>query len=341
MIRSSSTAQTQMEPSTSLLDDPPSVTAVVLNHNGRHLLEVILPSLADQTYRSTEVLVVDDASRDDSLAYLAERWPEVRVVATSENVGVAAALNRGVEAARGEFVALLNNDLELDREWISEMVRALRRYPEAGSAAGKLLNYYQRDLMDSAGDGMSRSMLPFPRGGGERDRGQYDFEEEILSATAGAAMYRMSAVIEVGLFDESFFAYFEDVDWGLRAQLAGFPCRYVPTAIGYHMKNATTGGAANPRFLLLVWRNLIGVIVKNLPLSLLLRNVVPIARQQLGTLLHSVRTGTLLLYLTALGQALSRLPRWAHDRRRIQAGRRIDTGRLNSLFSDQSGRDVP
>jgi GT2 family glycosyltransferase len=315
----------------------PSVTAVILNHNGRHLLEVSLPSLAAQTYAPLELVVVDDASSDDSLEYMRRSWPQVRVVELPVNVGVAAALNRGVQAAGGDLVALLNNDLELRPDWVAEMVAAIERHAGAGSCACKLLNYYERAELDSAGDGLDRSLTPFPRGAGTTDEGRYDREEEVPSATAGAALYRASALARVGPFDESFGAYLEDVDWGLRAQLQGFTCVYVPTAVGFHMKNATTGGAANPVYHGLLLRNSLALLIKDAPIGLIARNLRWIAHHQAGTFAHSVRHGLAGRHLRALASALGHAPRWLRARRAIQRSRSIDLARLQALLSDGPG----
>lgn len=314
------------------------VTAVVLNYNGRRLLEVVLPSLAAQTYQPLDVLVVDDCSGDDSRDYLARTWPDVRVLALSENVGVAAAINRGLDAAGGDYVALLNNDLELEPSWIAEMVAGLERHPQAAAVACKLLDYRHRDRIDAVGDGVTRSITAYSRGRGQVDRGQFDHEQEILAATAGAAMYRATALAEVGPFDESFTAYYEDVDWSLRAQLAGLCCWYVPTAVGYHMGGATTGGSASPTVHMLLIRNVLGVIVKDLPLSLILRNAPGIAREQAGSLVHSARHGRLGLHLYALAAAACRAPGWLIARHRIQRARRIPPGRLAALLTDRPGK---
>ena len=238
----------------------PRVSAAVLNYDGRDLLEVILPSLAAQEYRDFETIVVDNGSTDDSVSYVRETWPQVRVVSAGvANVGVAAALNIAVRTATGEFVALLNNDIELDSRWLGELVAALDRHPEAATAAGKLLSYHRRERIDGAGDIFTRAAVAWGRGSGQLDRGQYDHPEEVFAPTAGAGLYRTSALADVGSFDESFIAYFEDVDWGLRAQLAGYRSRYVPTAVGYHMGSMTTRGDENPLYYELQRRNTLAV----------------------------------------------------------------------------------
>jgi GT2 family glycosyltransferase len=313
----------------------PAVTVAILNYNGRELLEIVLPSLAAQEYRDFETVVVDDCSTDDSLEYLRTSWPQIRVVgAGTRNVGVAAALNVAVGSARGELLALLNNDIELDPRWLGEMVGALERHPDASSAACKLLNYWRRDELDCAGDVLAVDGKAHGRGHGEHDWGQYDSEEEVLSPTAGAALYRRAAFDEVGLFDESFTAYFEDVDWGLRAQLGGWRSWYVPSAIAYHMGSATTNGLQNPLYYSLQRRNWIGLLVKDMPASLLLRHSPIIARRQLGGIYDSARRGMLVPHLRAVAGALRRLPGWLRARARIQRGRRISTARLRAMLGD-------
>jgi GT2 family glycosyltransferase len=312
----------------------PRVSAVVLNFNGRGLLEVILPSLAAQEYRDFEVVVVDDCSSDDSLDYLRREWPAVRVIATGPaNVGVSAALNVAADAGSGELVALLNNDIELDPRWLGELVAALDAHPEAATAAGKLLNYHRRELIDGAGDIFTRAGIAWGRGGGQLDRGQYERAEEVFAPTAGAGLYRASALADVGPFDESFFAYYEDVDWGLRAQLAGYRSRYVPTALGYHMGSATTRGDQNPLFYELQRRNSLAVLIKDLPASFLLRHAHRILFQQLLSLAYSTSGGMLRVHLRALGGAARASPGWWRERRRIMRGRRIEPREFSRFVS--------
>jgi GT2 family glycosyltransferase len=312
----------------------PRVSAAVLNYDGRELLEVILPSLFAQEYRDFEVIVVDDSSSDDSVAYVHETWPRARVVSAGDvNLGVAAALNAGVAAAIGELVALLNNDIELDPRWMGELVAALDRHPEAATAAGKLLNFHRRDELDAAGDIFTRAATAFGRGNGERDRGQYDREEEVFAPTAGAALYRASALAEVGAFDESFFAYFEDVDWGLRAQIAGYRSWYVPSAIGYHMGATTTRPRANPRFFELQRRNTLALLMKDVPLAFILRNAhLILAHQALG-LAYSANAGMLRPHLRAFAAATRAAPKWLADRRAILGGRRVSLREFNRFVS--------
>ena len=207
--------------------EAPRITVAILNYEGCELLEVVVPSVLAQSLCGARILVIDDGSKDDSVALARARWPEVEVIELGSNRGVAVALNWAVEAARGsEYVALLNNDLELDERWLELLVETLDEHPEAASATGKTLNYFRRDELDGAGDVLMHSGAATLRGLGESDRGQYEHPEPVFSPCAGMAVYRMAAFTEIGGFDEDFFAYQEDIDWGFRAQLAGFTARY-------------------------------------------------------------------------------------------------------------------
>jgi GT2 family glycosyltransferase len=319
----------------------PRAELVLLTYNGRELLQAALPSVFGQAYEreSFGLIVVDNGSEDGSHAYLAERWPEARVVALPENVGVTAALNRGVEAANAPYIGLLNNDVELAPDWLSELVCALEQHPEAASATGKLLNFSQRDVIDGVGDVVSWSGSCVRRGRGELDRGQFDEPEEVFSASGAAALYRRSAFETVGLFDEDFYAYLEDVDWGFRARLAGFTCRYVPTAVGYHIGGATTGGASD-FYHAHLRRNAALLVLKDYPASRILRHAHEIVAYQLALLLVSLREGKAREHLGGLGETLRTLPRTLRKRRRIQRSRLLRPGQLEALLGHDRGYEL-
>jgi GT2 family glycosyltransferase len=299
------------------------VSAVVLNYDGRELLATILPTLAAQTVPPDEVIVVDNGSSDDSVEYLRREWPAVRIEEIPENVGVTRALNRGVAAARGGFVALLNNDIELEPGWLAELLDALECHPEAGSAACRLRNYYRRGELDGAGDIFTRGGAGTKRGHRTPDDGRFGAEEEVLAPTGGAGLYRAAALADVGPFEESFRAYFEDLDWGLRALGRGYRSRYVPGAIGYHMEGRTTGGTTNPVYHALQWRNTIAVIVRNIPLRWVLSNAPWIVRHHAAGLLASARAGMLRSHLAGYLAAFRATPRWLAERRSIRARRTL------------------
>ncbi len=266
------------------------------------------------------------------MEYLSARWPRVRVFALAKNVGFAAAVNRGIEASGGEFVALLNNDTEVDTDWLGQLVAALDRYPDAGSATGKILDFEDRERIGAAGDGMTWYGMPFSRGHGELDIGQFDEPEWIFGATGGGSLYRRSALNSIGLLDEDFFAYLEDVDWAFRAQLAGLRCRYVPSAVMFHIRAATTSKLGElGRFL--HERNSIALVLKNYPAVALLKSLPKLGFKALEVMTTAAFDGSLQLVARAWVAGLVAMPRTLRKRRAVQASRRVDRRYLDTIVS--------
>lgn len=315
------------------------MTVAVLSYDGRHLLEVILPSLARQRFRDFEVVVVDNGSSDGTEQWLRESWPEVQVIRLERNVGVTAALNVCARAGRGELVGLFNNDLELDRDCLGELVAALREHPGAGWAGPKLRDFQQRELLDGAGDVLTWAATGGRRGHGEPDRGQYDTPRAIFGACGGAVLYRRAVLEAVGDFDEDFFAFYEDVDWNLRAQLAGYECRYVPTALAYHMGSATIGRGLSDFTRYHLWRNTLWIIAKDLPARALVRHAHQLLLGQAINLAVAVRDRKLHIWGRVWRDALLALPRVLAKRRVVQARRRIDARALEAIVGADGGTD--
>jgi GT2 family glycosyltransferase len=291
---------------------------------------VVLPSLRQQTYGDFRVVVVDNGSSDGSAAHVRAEYPEVELVELGRNEGFAAAVNRGIAASDGEHVAVVNNDLELDERWLELMVAALRDHPDAGSATGKMLFYDRRETIDGAGDFTSWYAVSAPRGRGELDRGQYDTPEPVFSACGGAALYRRAALEEVGPFDEDFFAYAEDVDWGFRAQLAGWTCRYVPEAVVFHMGGATSGRVPNlSRYLF--FRNTLTMVAKNWPAAALARNAPRLALFLGKSFSASIRGRWFRAMLRGAFDAFAQMPQTLRKRRAVQRSRRVGMDYLNSV----------
>lgn len=316
---------------------PPLVTVVIVNWNGAEHLDECLASLQAQTLRAEmQVIVVDNGSRDGSLAVLHRHRDAVRVIANSANVGFAAACNQGIRASRGEFVALLNNDVAVDARWLEALVGAMRRSPEVGSCTSKVLSYYDRRVIDNVGHVVYLDGLTRGRGRLERDRGQFERPEEVFCPSGCAALLRRRMLDEIGLLDEHFFAYCEDADLGFRARWRGWTCWYVPTAIVYHKFSASTA-AFSPLKALHVERNRIWLAVKNLPLPLLLLSpactLLRHGWQAAGALTGRGASGRFVaqqshgalvaILVLAYGQALRGLPRALRQRREIHAHRTV------------------
>lgn len=242
---------------------------MVVNWNGRAYLETCLRSLEKQSFRDFEVLVVDNGSGDGSVAMVRSQFPWVaQIVENRENLGFGVANNQAIVRARGPYIVLLNNDTEVEPGWLEALVSAAEADPSVGMCASKILNFDRRDVIDNTGHLIFRDGLNRGRGRLEVDRGQYDNAREALFPSGCAALYRKSMLAEVGLFDETFFAYGDDTDLGLRARLAGWRCAFVPEARVYHRYSATTG-QYSPTKAFLVERNRVWVAFKLLPLTML------------------------------------------------------------------------
>jgi GT2 family glycosyltransferase len=317
----------------------PRVAVVIPNWNTREFLGPCLRSLREQTFRDFETILVDSASTDGSVEFVAENFPEVRTVVLRENRGFAGAVNAGIEASDAELIVLLNNDTEQNPGWLEALVRAAGRRPEAGLFASKLVDFADRGRLDGAGDSLRRSGLPYRLGHGEVDRGQFEEEEFVFGACAAAALYRRSVFDEVGLFDEDFFAYCEDGDVSFRAQLAGHRCIYVPGAVVYHVGGASTGGKRSATATRLGTRNGLLLLVKDLPAPLLWGFLPSIVFGQISRLLVvSLSPGGFKAHLEGLAGAWRLLPKMLEKRRKIQGGRRVSDAYLKELLGRSSRR---
>ena len=314
----------------------PRVTVVIPNWNTRKFLGPCLTSLRQQTFEDFETILVDSASKDGSLDFITENFPEVKPVALRENRGFSGAVNAGIRESGTEFVVLLNNDTEQDPGWLAALVRAADSHPEAGLFASKLVDFHDRRLLDGAGDALRLSGLPYRLGHGERDRGQFDSPAYVFSACAAAALYRRTLFEEIGLFDEDFFAYCEDGDVSFRAQLADYRCLYVPGAVVYHMGSASTGGKRSATATRLGTRNSLSLLVKNLPLSAVPHILPFFVAGQIVRLLTAAATGNLRAHLEGLAGAWHHLPLMIDKRREIQGRKKVSDARIRGLLRESS-----
>ncbi len=296
----------------------PCVVVIVLNWNGQHFLERCLSALRAQAFQDFAVVLVDNGSTDGSVDFVRERFPTVEVIANPENRGFAAANNQAIRATRSEFVATLNNDTEADPRWLEELVRVAEREPQVGMCASKMLFADQPDVINSAGIAIDRAGIAWDWRGGERDNPEEQEPMEVFGACAGAALYRRAMLEEIGLFDEDFFAYLEDVDLAWRAQWAGWQARFIPTArvLHYHSGTAREGSPFKNR---LLGRNKVWLIAKNYPWPALLWYLPAILFYDLGSLPYTLIVRGDLWPLRGRLEGLRDL-RAALDKRRAAVG---------------------
>ena len=248
----------------------PRVTVVIPTWNGLQHLPECLSALTAQTFSAFRVIVVDNASTDASADWLHEQYPQVQVIARSDNGGFARAVNAGILASDTEYVALLNNDTAAEPRWLEALVRALDEQPAYDLAASMMLLYYQPSRLNAAGDVYVLWRFAGRNRGFGRPLSRYLRRERVLGACAGAALYRRTLFRDVGLFDEDFFLMSEDTDFNLRCLIAGKRCLYVPEARVRHKYRASVGAEPEQRMSLLALRNEALVAAKNMPAALLL-----------------------------------------------------------------------
>jgi GT2 family glycosyltransferase len=312
----------------------PRVSVIVLNFNGAAVIEPCLEALARQTYRDFETIVVDNASIDGSLMRAQSIAPGARFMPLSENLGFCRANNLAIEATDSEFVALLNNDTEVDADWLQSLVDALDRDGSTGFCASRMIRIDDRETIDSAGDIFYLHGVAAKRGEG-KPASEFVTPEYVFGACAGAALYRRKLFDAVGALDTSFGSMDEDVDLSFRAQLAGYRCRYVPTAVVFHHVGASFNRVPESR-VRLARRNILTILVKNMPRELLFRYGLLMAAYLIAGDLRWCAKGYWRAVLSARVDNLRSLRRVLKQRRQIQAVRKIGVADLERLFTKSS-----
>ena len=247
-----------------------NVSIVIPNFNGKHFLEDCLKAVFAQDIDNMEVIVVDNGSTDGSQEYL-DAYPGVRVLKLDKNYGFCGAVNAGIKAADSDYVILLNNDTEVDKNFAAELLNAIQSDEKIFSCSSKMIQFHDRTLMDDAGDYYCALGWAFGRGkGGDIER--YEKSVDIFAACAGAAIYRKKMLESLGYFDEKHFAYLEDIDVGYRARIHGYRNVYAPKAIVYHVGSGFSGSAHNAFKVKLSSRNSVYLAYKNMPFLQIILN---------------------------------------------------------------------
>lgn len=327
----------------------PLISIIVVNWNGLHLLDECLGSLSKQTWMNVEFILVDNASTDgsrESVISWAKRLRNAQTLLLADNTGFCKANNLAFEKARGEWIALFNTDAIAEPDWLEELVRYGDPAGGIGMLGSKIFFQNRPDVIDKAGhliywDGQNRG-----RGTMERDIGQFNTPEEILWPDACAALYHRDVFRETGGFDETFFAFGDDADFGLRARLLGWKAWYVPTAIVRHRHSASFG-EYSPFKVMLVERNRLLLAIKNFPAGLLAMNPFWTIRRLWWNAYGVIsRKGAAARFVEENGwrqaflnlawsyaSAAKLIPAAWRNRRIIQRTRRISNSELLNLFA--------
>ena len=247
------------------------VAVVILNFNTRAFLEKFLPSVCASDYHQLEIVVADNASSDDSVAYVRSAFPQVRLIELDQNYGFTGGYNRALKQVEAEYYILLNSDVEVDRNWIKPLVEMAIKQPEIAAIQPKLLAWHQKEAFEYAGASggyIDRYGFPFCRGrifeNLEHDKGQYNDPVRVFWASGAALFIRSEAYHTIGGLDEDFFAHMEEIDLCWRLQNAGSEVWICPQSVVYHVGGGTLQ-KSNPRKTYYNFRNGLILLLKNLP----------------------------------------------------------------------------
>ncbi|WP_099466975.1 glycosyltransferase family 2 protein [Konateibacter massiliensis] len=240
------------------------VSIVIPNFNGIKFIANCLKSLDRQTFQDFETIVVDNGSTDGSLEVVAEQFESVRLVKLDKNYGFCMAVNEGIKASDAEYVILLNNDTVAQAGFIEELVKAVESSGQIFSCSSKMLQLYDKELIDDTGDYYCALGWAYTRGKGKSAE-LFDADAKIFAACGGASIYRREVFEKIGYFDEAHFAYLEDIDIGYRAKIHGYQNTYASKAIVYHAGSASSGSRYNEFKVKLASRNSIYLVYKNMP----------------------------------------------------------------------------
>lgn len=312
------------------------VSVIIPNWNGKHLLKTCLSSLKKQTFKSFEVIVVDNGSIDGSIEYIHKYFSQVIVVGLDKNYGFAKAVNEGIKISKSKYVVLLNNDTQVDKDCIHFLVEAAKNKKDIGFVAAKMLNFYKRDQIDSAGDWIDVVGHANNIGQGEKDGPKFNTPGYVFLVTGGGGLFKKQVFDKVGLLDEDYFAYFEDVDLCLRAQLQGFKGWFEPRAKIYHIHKATSN-KVKPMVEYWQFRNMTQTIIKDFPTSLILKKWrwLKIILVHLNTILYQIKNGFFWPPILTEIWLIIHLPQLLYERRKIQNTKKVTDDYIESFFKEK------
>ena len=308
------------------------IATIVPNWNGEDYLPTCIDSLLAQSLNHT-IIIVENGSVDKSDGILANYGDKITVLKQPKNLGFAGGVNVGIKYAiknGADYVALFNNDAMADKNWLEELVKSIESNPKLGAVTSKFMRL-DKTRLDSTGDFYTWHGLPFPRGRNEIDNNQYDNKNEIFAASGGASIFNLKMFKEVGLFDEDFFAYYEDIDLGFRMQLAGWRVTYCPTAIAYHHVSGT-GSKISGFGIYQTSTNFWYTFMKNMP-GWLFFKYIPLACYWYARMFAArfIR-GDLIPFTKGFIRALWFTPRTILKRRLVQKTKQVSNNYIDSII---------
>ena len=305
--------------------DNPLISIIIVNFNGRQHLKDLLDSIDEQTYQNIEIIMVDNASKDSSVSFVRQHWPQVILSVQSHNLDFAGGNNAGLRLAKGEYFFLVNNDTKLEPDCLASLFNTAQSHPEAAATVPKLKFFSQPNFINAIGNSVGLVGWGSDNYVGYLDAGQFNEEREVFSACFGATLINRRALKAVGLLDEGYRFYYEDSDWSYRARLMGYKIYFAPKAVVYHKFNATMNTLSFNFKLYLLIGNRIRFVLKNLQprmaLAFTRRYLKEDLRQFLGSL-RRLQARRAYTYLKAWARLTFMLFDILRRRRRVQRLRR-------------------
>lgn len=248
-------------------------TVIIPNYNGMKFIENCMKALERETSTKYQICIVDNGSTDGSREWVEENCPYAKVIALGKNTGFCGAVNAGIKACDTPYVILLNNDTEVEYGFVKALEGALEHEKNSFSVSAKMVDMYDKDILDGAGDLYCALGWAFALGKGKAVKDNYTKPQEVFSACGGAVIYKKEILEKIGIFDENHFAYLEDCDLGYRAQIYGYCNYYTPNAVVYHAGSGVSGSRHNEFKVKLSSKNSVYLIYKNMPLLQVIINL--------------------------------------------------------------------
>ncbi len=309
------------------------VVVVIPSWNGEAGLRACIDSVLAQTTQP-HLIVVDNGSNDGSVGLIEQSYPDVELIKHTYNKGYAGGVNPGFKRAielGAKYAAPFNNDAIADPRWLEKLVEHLDAHPAVGIATCRVTSSDGSHL-DSTGDYYTNWGLPYPRGRGEADTGQYDDQTEIFGASGAASLYRVAMLQKIGLFDEDFFAYYEDVDLSFRAQLAGWKVSYVAESVVYH-EMSVTGSRIKGFFTYQTVKNYPWLLIKNVPARFIPHVLPRLMVAQALFVGRAFQRGMAWYALKAMAVSIWGIPKKLIQRQRIQSTRTVSDDYIWSIIT--------
>jgi GT2 family glycosyltransferase len=310
-----------------MTEESPLVSIVVVNWNGKQFLDDCLTSLLSQTYQNYEIILVDNGSTDGSPDYVLNNFPSVKIVRNTGNEGFGRACNKGIRYSKGEYIVTLNNDLQLDECWLEELIKPVQNEKVAATVA-KALFFDCRDRINCAGGAVNFLGFPFPKHFNENI--DVDLNHETTEfVQGGLCCIKRKVLDEVGLFDEDFFMYLEDIDLSFRIRMAGYELGLATKSIAYHKWDFKRMGDK----LYHMEKNRVRFLIKNYSLKTLLLVSPAFFITEIGVLLYSLKGGWFFKKIRTYLEILKSIPNLSCQRREVQKRRKLQDSKVMENFA--------